>query len=83
MSSIADVRGRQVLDSRGNPTVEVEVWLDSGAFGRAMVPRGDRKGAFVRNETVPILRRVATSFRPSRISKDTITVQSGRPENAE
>jgi len=42
---IVDVRGRQVLDSRGNPTVEVEVRLDSGAFGRAIVPSGASTGA--------------------------------------
>ena len=41
---IADVRGRQVLDSRGNPTVEVEVRLDSGAHGRAIVPSGASTG---------------------------------------
>ena len=35
MSAIAEVRGREILDSRGNPTVEVEVELDSGATGRA------------------------------------------------
>jgi enolase 1/2/3 len=42
--TIADVKGRQVLDSRGNPTVEVEVRLDSGAFGRAIVPSGASTG---------------------------------------
>jgi enolase len=41
---IADVRGRQVLDSRGNPTVEVELRLDSGAAGRAIVPSGASTG---------------------------------------
>jgi len=41
---IADVRGRQVLDSRGNPTVEVELRLDSGAVGRAIVPSGASTG---------------------------------------
>ena len=40
MSSIARVHGRQILDSRGNPTVEVDVQLESGAFGRAAVPSG-------------------------------------------
>ena len=40
MSSIVHVHGRQVLDSRGNPTVEVEIGLDSGAFGAAAVPSG-------------------------------------------
>jgi len=38
MSAIERVIGRQVLDSRGNPTVEAEVWLDSGAGGRAHHP---------------------------------------------
>jgi len=42
--TITDVRGRQVLDSRGNPTVEVEVRLESGAFGRAIVPSGASTG---------------------------------------
>jgi enolase len=41
---IADVTGRQVLDSRGNPTVEVDVTLDSGAHGRAIVPSGASTG---------------------------------------
>ena len=44
MSGIADVRARQILDSRGNPTVEVDVRLDSGAFGRAAVPSGASTG---------------------------------------
>jgi enolase 1/2/3 len=44
MSEIAEVHGRQVLDSRGNPTVEVEVRLRSGAFGRAIVPSGASTG---------------------------------------
>ena len=46
MSMIIDVYGREVLDSRGNPTVEVEVTLESGAVGRAMVPSGASTGAF-------------------------------------
>ena len=45
MSSIIDVTGRQVFDSRGNPTVEVDVVLDDGSFGRAMVPSGASTGA--------------------------------------
>ena len=44
MSQIRDVRGRLVLDSRGNPTVEVDVRLESGAFGRAAVPSGASTG---------------------------------------
>src|SRR3954468_24870571 len=46
MSTIEQVVGREVLDSRGNPTVEVEVVLDSGARGRAIVPSGASTGAF-------------------------------------
>jgi enolase len=46
MSAIAEVRARQILDSRGNPTVEVEIGLDSGATGRAAVPSGASTGAF-------------------------------------
>jgi len=45
MTIIADVYAREVLDSRGNPTVEVEVILESGAFGRAIVPSGASTGA--------------------------------------
>ena len=44
MSEIVDVRAREILDSRGNPTVEVEVALDSGAEGRAAVPSGASTG---------------------------------------
>jgi len=44
MTTIIDVHGRQVLDSRGNPTVEVEVHLESGAGGRAIVPSGASTG---------------------------------------
>ncbi len=46
MTTIVDVVGRQILDSRGNPTVEVEVELQSGAIGRAAVPSGASTGEF-------------------------------------
>jgi enolase len=45
MSYITDVVGRQILDSRGNPTVEVDVWLTDGVHGRAAVPSGASTGA--------------------------------------
>jgi len=45
MSAIADIVAREILDSRGNPTVEVDVVLDSGAMGRAAVPSGASTGA--------------------------------------
>jgi enolase len=45
MSAIVDIHGREILDSRGNPTVEVEVTLETGAMGRAAVPSGASTGA--------------------------------------
>ncbi|MBB4076836.1 enolase [Bartonella fuyuanensis] len=45
MAIIVDIIGREVLDSRGNPTVEVDVHLENGAFGRALVPSGASTGA--------------------------------------
>ncbi len=44
MSLIESIHAREILDSRGNPTVEVDVWLDDGAFGRAGVPSGASTG---------------------------------------
>jgi len=44
MSRIKDIRGREIMDSRGNPTVEADVVLDSGVFGRAAVPSGASTG---------------------------------------
>ncbi|MED4162954.1 phosphopyruvate hydratase [Halalkalibacterium halodurans] len=46
MTIITDVYAREVLDSRGNPTVEVEVYLESGAMGRALVPSGASTGEY-------------------------------------
>ena len=45
MTQIVDIVAREVLDSRGNPTVEVDVTLEDGAFGRAAVPSGASTGA--------------------------------------
>jgi enolase len=45
MPAIIDIHAREILDSRGNPTVEVDVTLENGAFGRAMVPSGASTGA--------------------------------------
>ncbi len=44
MSKIVDIRGREIIDSRGNPTVEADVVLDSGVVGRAAVPSGASTG---------------------------------------
>ncbi|MDR1884837.1 MAG: phosphopyruvate hydratase, partial [Synergistaceae bacterium] len=46
MSEIVGVHGREILDSRGNPTVEVEVWLEDGTHARASVPSGASTGTF-------------------------------------
>ena len=46
MASIEFIDAREILDSRGNPTIEVEVQLDSGSGGRAAVPSGASTGAF-------------------------------------
>lgn len=46
MSAIIDVYAREVLDSRGNPTVEVEIVLEDGTMGRAIVPSGASTGAY-------------------------------------
>jgi len=46
MSAIKQVKARQILDSRGNPTVEVDILLESGAFGRAAVPSGASTGEY-------------------------------------
>ena len=59
MSTIDHVIGREILDSRGNPTVEVEVLLDSGALGRAAVPSGASTGQFEAAE----LRAAAAALR--------------------
>lgn len=45
MTAIIDIVGREILDSRGNPTVEVDVVLEDGSFGRAAVPSGASTGA--------------------------------------
>ena len=45
MTAIVDIIGREILDSRGNPTVEVDVILEDGSMGRAAVPSGASTGA--------------------------------------
>jgi enolase len=46
MTAILDIHARQIIDSRGNPTVEVDVFLEDGSFGRAAVPSGASTGAY-------------------------------------
>ena len=50
MSYITDIIARQILDSRGNPTVEVDVMLDDGTFGRASAPSGSLVPVLLRND---------------------------------
>lgn len=45
MTGIVELQAREILDSRGNPTVEVDVYLEDGSFGRASVPSGASTGA--------------------------------------
>ena len=60
MTTIEAVMAREILDSRGNPTVEVEVLLASGAVGRAAVPSGASTGAH-ESQTSSLMPRAATS----------------------
>ena len=46
MTAIEDIQAREILDSRGNPTVEVDIILEDGGVGRAAVPSGASTGAF-------------------------------------
>ena len=57
---IVDVLGREILDSRGNPTVEVEVYLEDGTMGRAAVPSGASTGIY---EACGTATRAATTAR--------------------
>jgi len=59
MSIITDIWSRQILDSRGNPTVEVEVYLESGAMGRAAVPSGASTGS---REAIELRDKDASSY---------------------
>lgn len=59
MTAIVDIHAREILDSRGNPTVEVEVTLENGAFGRAAVPSGASTGA---HEAVELRDKDATRY---------------------
>ena len=55
MSDILDIHARQILDSRGNPTVEVDVLLSDGSFGRAAVPSGASTGAYAQLNGVMVI----------------------------
>jgi len=57
MSAILDITAREILDSRGNPTIEVDVVLEDGAMGRAAVPSGASTGAHEAVEYLPEKRK--------------------------
>ena len=76
MSTIEQVHARQILDSRGNPTVETEVTLDKGERGRAAVPSGASTGEFEATELRTA--RTPTSARGSRTPSATSTARSPR-----
>ena len=66
MSNIIDIQAREVLDSRGNPTVEADVILETGAAGRAAVPSGASTGV---NEAVELRDGVKTRYLGKGVSK--------------
>ena len=72
MTAIADLVAREILDSRGNPTVEVEVTLDSGASGRAAVPSGASTGA---HEAVELRDGDASRFGGKGVSRAVANVE--------
>jgi enolase len=78
MTAIADVRARQIFDSRGNPTVEVDVRLESGALGRAAVPSGASTGA---HEAVE-LRDGGSSYAGKGVTKAVANVEGELAEAA-
>ena len=55
MTTIIDIHAREILDSRGNPTVEVDVILEDGTLGRAAVPSGASTGAYEAVEMLSLI----------------------------
>jgi len=72
MSYISEIFARQILDSRGNPTVEADVLTDEGAVGRAAVPSGASTGA---HEAVELRRRIGERQIEHRAREPTLTQQ--------
>ncbi len=82
MAEIIDIRGRQIIDSRGNPTVEADVALDDGSFGRAAVPSGastgdheavelrDGKDAFLGKSVQNAVNNIHTKIAPALLGKE-------------
>jgi enolase len=68
MTAIVDIIGREILDSRGNPTVEVDVVLEDGSVGRAAVPSGASTGAHEAVSCATATRAVISARACSRLS---------------
>ncbi|MDP2799643.1 MAG: phosphopyruvate hydratase, partial [Deltaproteobacteria bacterium] len=66
MSEIINILGRQIFDSRGNPTVEVDVYLESGYMGRAAVPSGASTG---KKEAVELRDKIKTQYMGKGVSR--------------
>src|ERR1017187_6413959 len=77
MSNIAAIHAREVLDSRGNPTIEAAVFLAAGSLGRAIVPRGASTGE---HEAVERRDKDANRFQGKGVRK---AVENGKGESAE
>ena len=73
MFTINDIKAREILDSRGNPTLEVDVQLENGAVGRAAVPSGASTGA---HEAVELRDNDPTRFKGKGVSKAVQNVNS-------
>src|SRR5438445_12851723 len=76
MSAIVEIKAREILDSRGNPTVEADVVLESGAVGRAAVPSGASTG---RHEGVEVREHAPGRFRGQGVGR---AAGGGRAETA-
>ncbi len=68
MTAILDIIGREILDSRGNPTVEVDVLLEDGTRGRAAVPSGASTGPMRRSNCATAIRPLSRQGRRVRLS---------------
>ena len=75
---ISNVKARQVLDSRGNPTVEAEVWTRGGCYGRAMVPSGASTGTHEALELRDGDRKVYSGFGVQKAVNNINTIISER-----
>ena len=78
MTAIVDIIGREILDSRGNPTVEVDVILEDGSIGRAAVPSVPRPARMRRSSCATATRR-AISARACKRRSRLSTVKSSMP----